>query len=294
VYVGDTNVTVGKPFWIQCLEEGPIEWHKDGQPIQQLHFIRHSKDDYGYVQHDEQYANSRFFKSTIKVKHALKQHGGKYKCSSKHEKSHVLHVHDADSVIVELDSDNVSLEDEYDDAIRRVSFEPPIIGDDALKSTMMMYVDEVSESSRLFSNFEESYEQFRVDSIEKSSDIEDVEVTTQPMTTEAIATTTHSPQHEMTHKHNKHKVHTPHDPNIHENPLNNPHDPAHNLKNIHKDSKSIKHQTHENHVLPTQQSHSVLMHEAVPTFLLTTEHTTTTVMQQREGSHEILTFYEEI
>lgn len=291
-------MTVGKPFWIQCLEEGPIEWHKDDQPIQQLHFIRHSKDDYGYVQQDEPYANSRFFKSTIKVKHALKMHGGKYKCSSKHKKSHVLHVHDADSVIVELDSDNESLEDEYDDDIRRVSFEPPIIADDALKSTMMMYVEEASESSRLFSsNFEESYEQFKNDLIEKVSDkmyeFEDMELTTQPMTTTAaVTTTTHASQHEINHKHNKHKVHTPKPFNEHENPLNNPHNPAHNQQNTHQDSvhkpQSTKHEKHDNHALPTQQSHSISLHEADPTLLHTTERTTTTTTkkQHREGSNE--------
>lgn len=295
-------MTVGKPFWIQCLEEGPIEWHKDDQPIQQLHFIRHSKDDYSYVQHDEPFANSRFFKSTIKVKHALKMHGGKYKCSSKHEKSHVLHVHDAESVIMELDSDNGSLEDEYDDDIRRVSFEPPIISDDALKSTMMMYVEEVSESNRLFSsNFDDSYEQFRDNSMEKvSNEFEDVILTTQAMTTvttttaEAMTSTTHKPQHEIIHKHNKHKIHS-HEPKVlrnityneHENPLNNPYDPILDPRNSYHDSilksQPTKYQKHENHALPTHQSP---MHEADPKILLTTELTTTTIREHREGSHD--------
>ncbi|XP_070493051.1 uncharacterized protein, partial [Chironomus tepperi] len=295
VYVGDTNVTVGKPFWIQCLEEGPIEWHKDDQPIQQLHSIRHSKDDYGYVQQDESIPNSRYFKSRIKVKHALMMHAGKYKCSSKHEKSHVLHVHYDNSAIVELDNDDGSIEDEYDDEIsRRISYEPPIIADDALKSTMMMYVDETSESSRLYSsNFDQSYEQFRGDSIEKVSDeFVDVEVTTQAMTTTTIPTTTQSQQH----KHKSHKIHTPHDPkslyNVHENPLNNPHDPVHNLKNTHQDlvhkPQSTKHQKHENHALPTQQSQTASMHEPQSTLLLTTEHTTTTIKQHREGSHDFM------
>ena len=300
MYVGDTNVTVGKPFWIQCLGEEPIDWYKDDQPIQQLHFIRHSKDDYSYVQQDEPFANSRFMKSTISVKHALKMHDGKYKCSLKHEKSHVLHVHDAESAIVELDSENGSLEDEYDDDKRRVSFEPPIIGEDALKSTMMMYVEEVSESNRVYSsNFEDSYEQLRVNSMEKVSDkmyeFEDVVVTTKAMvstttTPEPVTTTTH--RHELKHHHNKHQIHESWDPhdshetkdslNEHEDPLRYPHNPLHSSHDSLHESQSIKHQNHENHVLPTQQSH-----ETDPTPPLTTEHTATTTRQHHEGSHEL-------
>lgn len=260
VYVGDTNVTVGKPFWIQCLAEGPIEWHKDNQPIQQMHFIRHSKEDYSYSQQDDPFADGRKVKSTIRVKHALKMHSGKYKCNMKHENSHVLHIHDAKSVIVELDSENGSMEDDYDENdIGRVSFEPPIIAEDALKSTMMMYVEEVSESNRLFSaNFDESYEQL----LEKNfNDFERLEFTTQSLPVISTSTTTHPPKHEINHKHNKHTHGTQHPPH-----------------------ETLK---HLNHVLLTQESQLTAMHETDPTIPLTTEHTTTVVPKHHhKGSHD--------
>lgn len=78
----------------------------------------------------------------------MKMHSGKYKCNLRHEQSHMLHVHDAaKTAIVELDSETESLEDYEEQIGQRISYEPP---SDALKSTMMMLVEEVSESTGIF------------------------------------------------------------------------------------------------------------------------------------------------
>lgn len=90
IYFGDSNATVGEPFWIKCVSKQPIEWHKDGKPIQE-HFVRHSKDEFSYTQQDVEKAND-IIESTLSVNHALLNHGGSYKCNINFVNAHSLKV----------------------------------------------------------------------------------------------------------------------------------------------------------------------------------------------------------
>lgn len=142
IYVGDSNVTEGKPFHIQCLSKVPIEWHKDGKPIEE-HFVRHSKEEFIYSQHDVSKEND-MIESTLSVAHALPRHSGKYKCNIHHLNSHVLYV--TESVKMSVIEEESKIDDDENDHMEvRISFEPPIENDDELKSTMMIFVDEISE-----------------------------------------------------------------------------------------------------------------------------------------------------
>ena len=123
IYVGDSNVTVGKPFRIQCLSKVPIEWHKDGRPIQE-HFVRHSKDEFNYEQHDVSKDND-MIESTLSVNHALLRHSGKYKCNIHHQNSHVLYVNE-NAETIEMSVFEKDDEDEDDHLEVRVSYEPPV------------------------------------------------------------------------------------------------------------------------------------------------------------------------
>lgn len=139
VYVGDSNVTVGQSFWIQCIAEGPIEWFKDDEPIR-LHMIRHSKEDYNYAQTDVKTSqDTKLVKSTLSVNHALRRHSGKYKCSASHRNFHRLSVMDDKTVEMRSIKDD---DDEYDD------------DDDEsdVKSTMMIFVEAQTEANGLFSS----------------------------------------------------------------------------------------------------------------------------------------------
>jgi hypothetical protein len=140
IYVGDSNVTVGKPFKIQCLSKVPIDWHKDDQLLQDHDFMRHSKDEFGYVKSDVTKEND-MAESTLSVNHALLRHSGKYKCNIKHKNSHALYVNENDKPI------EISVDDE-DHLEVRVSFEPPIEEKKyELKSTMMIFMDDFSDSN---------------------------------------------------------------------------------------------------------------------------------------------------
>lgn len=139
IYVGDSNVTVGKPFKIQCLSKVPIEWHKDDQPIHDRDFMRHSKNEFGYVKSDVMKEND-MAESTLSVNHALLRHSGKYKCNINHKNSHALYVNENDKPI------EISV-DEDDHLEVRVSFEPPIEERDELKSTMMVFMEDWTDSS---------------------------------------------------------------------------------------------------------------------------------------------------
>lgn len=90
IYYGDSNTTVGDPFWIKCLWKEPIEWHKDGKPIQE-HFVRHSKDEFSYSQNDV-LKEKDIVESTLSVNHALLNHGGSYKCNINFANSHSLKI----------------------------------------------------------------------------------------------------------------------------------------------------------------------------------------------------------
>lgn len=131
--MGDSNVTVGKPFRIQCYSKLPIEWHKDGKPIQE-HFVRHSKDEFNYVQHDVEKEN-QIIESTLSVNHALLRHSGKYKCNIRYLNSHTLHVSEISEVsnFDEVENDHLEV---------RVSFEPAIDEEEDVKSTMMVFVED--------------------------------------------------------------------------------------------------------------------------------------------------------
>lgn len=153
IYVGDSNVTVGKAFHIQCLSKVPIEWHKDERPIQE-HFVRHSKDEFNYEQHDVSKDND-MIESTLSVNHALLRHSGKYKCNIHHQNSHVLYVNEnTESIEMSV----FEKHDEDDHLEVRVSYEPPVQDNELVKSTMMIFVEEITETNGLnFDDYEGIY-----------------------------------------------------------------------------------------------------------------------------------------
>lgn len=153
IYVGDSNVTVGKAFHIQCLSKVPIEWHKDERPIQE-HFVRHSKDEFNYEQHDVSKDND-MIESTLSVNHALLRHSGKYKCNIRHQNSHVLYVNEnTESIEMSV----FEKHDEDDHLEVRVSYEPPVQDNELVKSTMMIFLEEITETNGLnFDDYEGIY-----------------------------------------------------------------------------------------------------------------------------------------
>jgi hypothetical protein len=170
IYVGDSNVTVGKPFKIQCLSKVPIEWHKDDQPIHEDSFS--NDDTFGYVKSDVTKENN-MAESTLSVNHALLRHSGKYKCNINHKNSHALYVNENQKPV------EISV-DEDDHLEVRVSFEPPIEEErEELKSTMMALMEDWTERSGEISE-EDSIED--VLTTEFTSTFEPIKITTTMMT----------------------------------------------------------------------------------------------------------------
>lgn len=186
IYVGDSNVTVGKPFRIQCLSKVPIEWHKDGRPIQE-HFVRHSKDEFNYEQHDVSKDND-MIESTLSVNHALLRHSGKYKCNIHHQNSHVLYVNE-NAEMIEVSVFEKDDDDDEDDHLEvRVSFEPPVVEDELIKSTMMIFVEE-TEPNRINLDMEEEID---YDEMSSETSVEEKTTLSSIMSSTVIPSTTSS------------------------------------------------------------------------------------------------------
>lgn len=179
IYFGDSNVTVGKSFFIRCLADRPIEWHKDGEPIQK-HFVRHSKDEFTYTVRDYPKSDdSGKVESTLSVNRAILKHEGRYQCNMNHENSHLLRVlrNDLMPTIDDNDSDEeqemgtsehfAALDDDDDHINDRLKFETPIGDDRIFTSTMMMMPSsDVTETSKAF---EASYEMMQIDDDDDSN-----------------------------------------------------------------------------------------------------------------------------
>lgn len=182
--MGDSNVTIGKPFRIQCLSKVPIEWHKDGKPIEE-HFVRHSKKEFNYVRLDVSKDND-MIESTLSVNHALLRHSGKYKCNIHHLNSHMLYVNrNTESIEMSVFDDNENEEEDHLEV--RVSFEQPVGEDNELKSTMMIFVEEISEPNNrnLETDGGMDYDSMYSEIEEKVTD----ETTTRQLTTTLPSTT---------------------------------------------------------------------------------------------------------
>jgi len=166
IYIGDVNVTEGRPFTISCIAQRPIDWHKDGGSLQ-FHLVRHSKERFQYAQKDTpRDGHDNLMESVLSVTQAIKRHEGKYKCNPNHTNFHMLNVHDKAPFVI-------TDEDEYDHEEARARFEPPI-GNEKMISTVMVSIDSVTETVR---DFDDSVEQQLVEEAPKETSVNDYDST---------------------------------------------------------------------------------------------------------------------
>lgn len=212
LYFGDPNVTEGKQFRIICRSEKPIQWFKDGEPIEN-HFIRHrNEDEFSYnIRDNESEDSNGKVDSTLTVSRAVLRHKGRYQCNINHKNSHFLNVHPSaqtsdNSEEHEDTKGSAFFEPENDHEDQREKYDPPFEMDRS-SSTVESFIKTVTESTLLPNNvdliqtFEESHENFeKPASSEDSSDsfqyTSTIIVTTLPsFTNPSIQTTTHATTH---------------------------------------------------------------------------------------------------
>lgn len=131
-------MTEGKPFWIRCKAEPPINWFKDGERIEK-HLIRHGNENFTYSVKDLVLEDlKKKIESTLTISKAALRHKGKYQCNVNYNSSYFVHVHPAPTVMdEEMFISNLGPDEDHEE--ERMRFETPIESDKAMPSTMMRF-----------------------------------------------------------------------------------------------------------------------------------------------------------
>lgn len=133
IYWGDSNVTVGHAFWIRCIIpiSEPINWYKDGVPIQKHHRHHdHGNEDFVVdIQENRKIGDPNKIEAKLTVNRAIPRHEGRYQCNNLHENSHYVRVRHAEHRVIVTTPNWDSLEEEKNEEFHRITtndyLEPP-------------------------------------------------------------------------------------------------------------------------------------------------------------------------